>query len=66
LTPPYNCRWVADALEKSMTTCTLCEDRDVNTRCEHVAATLGLLLDFAANKLFDLHCELDVASNQPV
>jgi hypothetical protein len=58
-----DCHWVADALEKSMSTNIAHEDKDVNERCERVAATLGLLLDFAADRLFNLHCEFGNASN---
>jgi hypothetical protein len=50
------CQWVADALEKSMATNICCDQKDTNERAQSVSAALNLLLDFAADKLFDLCC----------
>jgi hypothetical protein len=49
------CHWVSDALEKSMATNITCRQAEINERAEGVSAVLGLLLDTAADKLFDLY-----------
>jgi hypothetical protein len=48
------CRWVADALEKSIDSNIICEGDEVDERVENVSAALTLLLGFAADRLFDL------------
>jgi hypothetical protein len=55
------CKWIADALEKSMATNIICEQVDTNERAESVSAALRLLLDFAADKLFDLSLDAERA-----
>jgi hypothetical protein len=55
----HGCGWVADALEKSMSTHFVCEDEDVNARVEAVAGLMAVLLHLASECLYDLHGDLD-------
>jgi hypothetical protein len=53
------CRWMADALEKSMSTNLICEGDDVDTRTEAVSRLVADLLHLASDHLFELHGDLD-------